>query len=646
MSNNDVIRKAERDVVANYIHNHTPPEQRISNDCFHDPFAQAAIRAIEHLEAENQLVSMESIGLALNRLESLPADAGKIVSELHNYEAWNLPLQTVKQLEEEIRSAYSKRLLESGLADSLRKLKQGENSEGVLASTQEALARIHQLNSNIDWPEPLPLFQESKIAPYPVDKFPSIIRDAISEVETSTQAPLSLVALSALSYSSLAAQHLANVERDSHLVGPISLYCLAIAESGERKSACDNLFGKAIRKFERKSLIRLEPEIRDARAAIRAWEAQRDGVISAIREYSKKGKDDSDLRERLSQLEKNAPQVPREPRLLMENETPASFRNKLSYMNALAWLSAGQITSEGGILFGGHGMSSDTSLDYLATLNLIWDGGNIRTGRRGDGDQDIDGARLTCGIAVQEEVIRQFIEASMARDSGYLSRFILAWPDSNRGKRMFRPAGDLKGLRAFHDQANRLLSAAPNRDAHGRICPAVLKFSKEAKEAWVEYFNETEIRQAKGGDLHDIPDVASKSADQAARIAGIFHLWSGGTASCEISERIVSSACSVARWHLNEALRFLSSGAQTCAESDALTLERWLIDRLRGDCSTRISQREIQQMGPKAIRNGRKLESAIEFLSEKNRVRSCKAGRRKFIEINPALLPGDIATLL
>lgn len=64
------------------------------------------------------------------------------------------------------------------------------------------------------------------------------------------EAPAALIASSALAAASLATQTEFNVERDVGLDGPISLYFITIAESGERKSAVDRLFFKAAREFE------------------------------------------------------------------------------------------------------------------------------------------------------------------------------------------------------------------------------------------------------------------------------------------------------------------------------------------------------------------------------------------------------------
>lgn len=59
---------------------------------------------------------------------------------------------------------------------------------------------------------------------FPVDVFPSIIRNAIYEAEQHTQAPLSLIAASALGAISLACQNGIDICRLNNLRSPVSLF--------------------------------------------------------------------------------------------------------------------------------------------------------------------------------------------------------------------------------------------------------------------------------------------------------------------------------------------------------------------------------------------------------------------------------------
>lgn len=75
------------------------------------------------------------------------------------------------------------------------------------------------------------------------------LADAISGISTLTQAPAAIAMQSVLTVVSTATQGLGNVET-LHGNVPISLFTLTIAQSGERKSACDALATRAIKQID------------------------------------------------------------------------------------------------------------------------------------------------------------------------------------------------------------------------------------------------------------------------------------------------------------------------------------------------------------------------------------------------------------
>ena len=112
-----------------------------------------------------------------------------------------------------------------------------------------------------NWPEPEPITKEDDPIPYPLAALPDGIGEAVREVLSFTQCPPALAACSALAALSLAGQGLADVRRDDGLTGPISLFFLPLAASGERKTAIDDLFMAGIRKWELMQAEAAKPEL-------------------------------------------------------------------------------------------------------------------------------------------------------------------------------------------------------------------------------------------------------------------------------------------------------------------------------------------------------------------------------------------------
>jgi putative DNA primase/helicase len=75
--------------------------------------------------------------------------------------------------------------------------------------------------------------------------------------------------------------------------------------------------------------------------------------------------------------------------------------------------------------------------------------------------------------------------------------------------------------------------------------------------------------------------------------------------------------------------------------ANAVALEAWLVDRCRSQAVLAIGKREVRQYGPGCIRDAALLDEALSVLTEANRAREIQDGRRKLIEVNPALLGGN-----
>jgi putative DNA primase/helicase len=483
------------------------------------------------------------------------------------------------------------------------------------------------------WPDPQPLTAKIDPEPYPLDALPDTIRAAVEEVAGFVKAPIPMVASSALAAMSLACQGHIDAKRAEKLHGPVSLFLLTIADSGERKSTCDGFFTSAIRQYQEEQAEAMKPAIKEYQAAIAAWEAERDGILSAVKDAGKKGKPTDKLRGDLAQLQQDKPEPPRVPRLILGDETPEN----LAWGLAKQWPSAGVLSSEAGVVFGSHGMGKDSAMRNLALLNVLWDGGAHSIGRRTSESFTVRGARLTMGLMVQEMTLREYFSKSggLARGTGFLARFLVAWPESTQGQRPFTEApANWPHLAAFHRRIAAILNQPAPIDEDGALTPAMLSLAPDAKAAWVEYHDAIESELASGGELYDVRDVASKSADNAARLAALFQQFEhgmGGAVGLDSFER----ASRITAWHLSEARRFFGELALPAELADAARLDSWLIEHCRRERTHMVGKNHVRQHGP--LRDGARLDTAIRELAELDRLRLEKDGKRLTIHLNPAL---------
>lgn len=487
------------------------------------------------------------------------------------------------------------------------------------------------------WPQPQLLIGKVASSPYPLTALPETVREAVAEVQAFVQAPTALVAASAVSAVAVAVQGLVDVKRAERLEGPTSLFMLTIADSGERKSTCDGMFTRAIREFEQDKQAEMEPLVKSYRADIAAWESRRDGLLAAIKAAARQQKDDRGFKKALRALEDEKPEPPRVPHLMLGDETPES----LAWRLAKEWPSAAILSAEAGIVFGAHAMGKDSIMRSLARMNVFWDGGGFGTGRRTSESFEVRDVRLTLGLQVQEATLRDFFSRAgqLARGTGFLARFLVAWPESTQGNRPFRePPQSWPKLAAFHERIRQILNTDVPIDVEGRLAPAMLTLAPDAKEAWVDFHDAVESELTGGGDLQDVRDVASKAADNVVRLAALFHVFQ--RASGPVSRTVVEQASAIVAWHLSEARRFFGELALPAELLDAVRLDGWLIDYCRRERAGSVSTREAQRSGP--IRDGQRLTAAINVLSDLDRVQLRHEGRRKLIAINPALVQRSV----
>lgn len=135
-------------------------------------------------------------------------------------------------------------------------------------------------------------------------------------------------------------------------------------------------------------------------------------------------------------------------------------------------------------------------------------------------------------------------------------------------------------------------------------------------------------------------DVASKTADNAARIATLFQIFEHGSGGA-VGLTAFEGASRIAAWHLHEARRFYGELALPEEQADAAQLDSWLLDYCQKEKTNIVPRREVQRnvtLGH--LRQKDALDFALDELLEAGRVQLIQDGRRKEIHINPALLEG------
>ena len=457
---------------------------------------------------------------------------------------------------------------------------------------------------------PVPLFRDRPPPePVPTNAL-GPFRRTVEAIEAQTQAPVELALQSVLAVASAAVQPLVDV---STLGGrtPVSLFLFSIAESGERKSACDQLAIESLQLIER-SEMRKYPERLERYA--RDIELHEDGKRrSAVAGPSMVGEMDEP-----SGADLAPPTKPLAPHRILSDFTYEGIRNHLE--DGLP--SVAVFSDEGGMIVGGHAMNSENRLKTAAGLSRLWDGAPVNRTRGGAPTMTLYGRRVAVHLMMQPRVAAKLFEDKNLRDQGLLARTLIAWPQSRIGYREVtdragtsQESQDVAGaIDIFSRRITELLRLPfPTIDGMPQeLDPRLLALSQPARTLLIEYANAVEEAQRPGGTFERIRGTASKAAEQAARIAAVMTIFVDKHAE-EISDATMADAIDLGQWYLNEAQRILDMGEIPEELQRAEVLRTWLVDRWHDD---HVSVRAIVRRGPNEIRNTRLVRALIKVLEQ------------------------------
>ena len=475
------------------------------------------------------------------------------------------------------------------------------------------------MNAQIETPfiseGPQPLVRETPPGePYPVGAL-GPLRAATEAAQDVAQSPVGLAGQSALSVASLAVQGFADVET---LGGPapLSLYCLTVARSGERKSATDRALMQGLRDHEQEQAAFYRDAMQGWQNDTAIWDAEHK---QAMKPFNSKSGDRHAARADLEALGAR-PAQPIAPNLTATEPTLEGLHK----LYAVGQPSLGLFSDEGGQFLGGHSMNSDNRLKTVAGLSDLWGGAAINRTRSGDGTTTLYGRRLAAHLMMQPIAAMPFLSDPVASGQGFLARFLITQPPSAIGYRPYKqPAPEsTQTLQGFADKLRAVLATPKPTvdDDPQHLKPRQLPLSQAARQLLIAYYNAVEAQQAPGGDLEHVTSFASKSAEQASRIAGVLTLWRNLDAQ-EVSAEDMTHGIALAQFYLGEAQRLADAATISQETEQAERLRVWLLDSWpeiaakNGRSPETILPRDVAQHAPiRGLRETKAAKAALGVL--------------------------------
>jgi putative DNA primase/helicase len=201
----------------------------------------------------------------------------------------------------------------------------------------------------------------------------------------------------------------------------------------------------------------------------------------------------------------------------------------LAYEIATGWPSAALVSDEAGLVLGSRGMSDETALGFLTLLNRLWDGRPFLPLRKQAKTAEIRGRRFSCSLMLQHALLKTIAKKG-AQGVGFFGRYLMTAPPSTMGTRLYSaPPADMPALAAFNARIRNLLSQElPVANHRFELRPPVLMADKAARGAWIAYHDAVELEVGDFGEYAMVREVAAKSAENAARVAGVFRVFAQG----------------------------------------------------------------------------------------------------------------------
>jgi putative DNA primase/helicase len=240
-------------------------------------------------------------------------------------------------------------------------------------------------------------------------------------------------------------------------------------------------------------------------------------------------------------------------------------------------------------------------------------------------------------LAVQQSVLSAFAKDGAARGIGFFARFLITQPDSTKGTRFYKAPSEWRHLSAWRDRIHALLNTPLQIDPDNALQPELLQLHPDAQQLWIEGYNAIERELGQFGEFVDVGDVASKSADNAARIAGLLHLYQHGLVG-RVTADEMRCGLALALWHLNESKRYFTKAKTDEKTLLAARLEQWLVTYCIEHQTDHIPRAYVLQHCPiRALRKAAALDDMIKTLGA-TRCRLDNRNGKQALLINPAIL--------
>lgn len=385
----------------------------------------------------------------------------------------------------------------------------------LLNDIQEAEKVQKNKTHEHEWSQPIP-FESVSLPQFPVEIFPTWLREYIESVSKATQTPNDLGSLSALSILSIISTNRFKIKVKHSWSESLNLYVMATMESGGGKSRTLKNYRKPLDDYEAEEQEALKIELANQEERLKALYKRRDHLSG---EYAKKAEETSmkeiqALTAEIIELEKDKIESPR----FFTSDITAEKLGML--LKEQAEKMAIMTAEGGGVIKNIAGKYSSNGTSDIELYLSAYDGEKINIDRVGRESIQLNEPYLNMCLFVQENIIQSLNRDFM--EQGFVQRFIFSLPPSNVGYRNLSDETEYitEEVRTSYFKAiKRLLNL------FGEL--TTLEFTEEANELKKQIIDENEARLREDGELREsdpLKNWGSRLNQKVFKIAGLLHV--------------------------------------------------------------------------------------------------------------------------
>jgi hypothetical protein len=476
---------------------------------------------------------------------------------------------------------------------------------------------------------PQPLMRPSpQPESYPLDALGPELAEAASAIRDIVQSPIEMCAGSVQASTSFANSAHINIRLPTRELKPVFDWFWIISESGDRKTATDNLACAPYALREQRLEAIYEAEREQFRIDSELWKSQNESI--KLR-YKKEAAGSDAHRQEITALGPE-PEAPLEHLLIGADFTYEGMLRCLQYGQPLY----GVFSSEGGQFIGGHGLSSEAKIRTAAGLSEGWDGLPFKRIRAKE-LVILRNRRVGMHVMVQPEVAAIALTDEILNGQGFMSRILICAPDSRLDQEdKEAPPEAVQALQRYQSKLLSILERpyplVPGKRAE--LAPREVTFSAEASKLFWRFSNEAKRARAPGGEFDSIKPFAAKLPEHAARLGANIAAYRD-IEFTELSEGDYVRGMRLALYHASEAKRLtgLHSAGSVAAKSkpspaQMLGAAQLLLDWLPKWDKPTISVGAIYSYGPSSIRDRQTALLLAEILVEHRHLEPCSTKRK------------------